>query len=77
VREAGGLGVTGTVDGELSAFGRPALFGTLGIDAPPRRRMTGLKPAFRSAAAFSAGRYSSIGCGRKRRLLWLSCARSD
>jgi len=35
VREAGGLGVTGTVDGELSAFGRPALFKTLGIDAPP------------------------------------------
>ena len=34
VREAGGLGVTGTVDGELSAFGRPALFETLGIDAP-------------------------------------------
>ncbi len=34
VREAGGLGVTGTVDRELCAFGRPALFVTLGVDAP-------------------------------------------
>jgi Zn2+/Cd2+-exporting ATPase len=35
VREAGGLGVAGTVDGEPSAFGRPALFAALGVDFPP------------------------------------------
>ena len=34
-REAGGLGVTGTVDGVHAAFGRPALFEKLGIAATP------------------------------------------
>jgi len=35
VREAGGLGVTGRVDGEPCAFGRPALFAALGVDFSP------------------------------------------
>jgi Zn2+/Cd2+-exporting ATPase len=35
VREAGGLGVTGAVDGEPCAFGRPALFEALSLDAWP------------------------------------------
>jgi heavy metal translocating P-type ATPase len=36
-REGGGLGVTATVGGELAAFGRPALFASLGVAAgePP------------------------------------------
>lgn len=34
VRESGGLGVTGRVDGEAAAFGRPELFERLGIAAP-------------------------------------------
>ncbi len=33
-REIGGFGLTGTVDGETVAFGRPDLFGRLGIDTP-------------------------------------------
>jgi Cd2+/Zn2+-exporting ATPase len=35
VREAGGFGVTGTVDGKPSAFGRPSLFTALGVEFPP------------------------------------------
>jgi heavy metal translocating P-type ATPase len=34
-REAGGFGVIGRVDGAVAAFGRPDLFGRLGIAAPP------------------------------------------
>jgi heavy metal translocating P-type ATPase len=33
-REAGGFGVTGGIDGEIAAFGRPELFARLGILAP-------------------------------------------
>jgi heavy metal translocating P-type ATPase len=33
-REAGGFGVTGTIDGEAAAFGRPDLFARLGVAAP-------------------------------------------
>ena len=34
VREAGGFGVTGTLDGQIAAFGRPDLFARLGVHAP-------------------------------------------
>jgi heavy metal translocating P-type ATPase len=33
-REAGGFGVTGTIDGETAAFGRPDLFVRLGVPTP-------------------------------------------
>jgi Zn2+/Cd2+-exporting ATPase len=35
VREAGGLGVMGIVEGEAAAFGRPELFERLGVATPP------------------------------------------
>jgi heavy metal translocating P-type ATPase len=35
LREAGGFGVTGVLDGAVVAFGRPDLFTRLGIDPPP------------------------------------------
>jgi Cd2+/Zn2+-exporting ATPase len=35
VREAGGFGVTGTLDGETLAFGRPDLFSRIGVSCPP------------------------------------------
>jgi heavy metal translocating P-type ATPase len=34
-REAGGFGVTATLDGAVAAFGRPDLFTRLGVAAPP------------------------------------------
>jgi heavy metal translocating P-type ATPase len=35
MREAGGFGVTGTLDGQAAAFGRPDMFPRLGVHAPP------------------------------------------
>ena len=35
VREIGGSGVTAEVEGRVAALGRPDLFGSLGIEAPP------------------------------------------